>query len=199
MKRSIAWHLTEKEFLAEPAARRTVGIITFLCLITLGAFVYIPFPFTPVPFTLQTFFVLLCGAFLTKKDGVFVQALYAGMGAIGLPVFSAAQGGILKLFGPTGGYIVGFAMAIFILKSMLEWFKNKNLDLSFAQVLGSMSLAAAAIFLFGGLWLGFTMQLGFQQVFILGVLPFIPGAVIKVLLASIIYYKANNRIKSLFV
>ena len=198
MKKTIAWHLNQKEYLAASVFRRTLGIITFLMLISLGAFVYIPLPFTPVPMTLQTFFVLLCGAFLTKKDGVFVHSVYAGLGVLGLPLFSAAQGGLLKLLGPTGGYIIGFVMAVFVLKTIFGYFENKNVRLTYAQVFTGMVAATVTIYIFGGIWLGFTMRLNLVQVFTLGVLPFIPGAVIKVFLASILYYKSSRRLKSLF-
>jgi biotin transport system substrate-specific component len=198
MKKSLAWHLTKKEIIADSVFSRSIGIITFLILITAGAFVYIPLPFTPVPITLQTFFVLLCGAFLSKREGVFTQGLYAGLGAMGLPIFSAAQGGLLKLFGPTGGYIIGFIVAIFSLKYMLNYFSEKTLKLTFSQVLISMSVAMSAIYFFGGLWLAISMKFSFSQIILLGVLPFIPGEVVKVLLASTIYYKANDRLRNLF-
>ncbi|MFH1061584.1 MAG: biotin transporter BioY [Candidatus Omnitrophota bacterium] len=198
MKKSAAWHLTQREFIADSALRKTIGIITFLILITAGAFVYIPLWFTPVPITLQTFFVLLCGAFLSKKDGVFTQGLYAGLGAIGLPIFSAAQGGLVKLFGPTGGYIIGFVVAIFSLKYMLNYFSRKSLKLTFSQVVISMTTAAIALYFFGGLWLAISMKFSFSQIIMLGVMPFIPGEVVKVLLASTIYYKANDRLRTLF-
>ena len=198
MRKSIAWHLTQKELIADSVLIKSTGIITFLLLTTLGAFVYIPLFFTPVPVTLQTFFVLLCGAFLAKRDGAFVQTFYAGLGAIGLPVFSAAQGGVLKLFGPTGGYIVGFIAAVFALKQMLNYFSKKSLKLSFAQVVISMTTAMLAIYVCGGLWLAISLKFTFSQVIMLGVIPFIPGEVAKILLASTIYYKSNERLKNLF-
>lgn len=198
MKKSIAWHLTEREFIADSVLRKTIGIITFLSLITAGAFVYIPLAFTPVPITLQTFFVLLGGAFLSKKDSVFVQGLYAGLGAVGLPIFSAAQGGLFKLLGPTGGYIVGFIVAVFGLKQLLNYFSRKSLKLTFSQILFSMTIAMSTIYILGGLWLAVSLKFSFSQIMMLGVLPFIPGEVVKVLLASTIYYKSNERLKNLF-
>ncbi|MBU1087018.1 MAG: biotin transporter BioY [Candidatus Omnitrophica bacterium] len=198
MQKSVACHLTRKELIADRVFTKSIGIITFLLLITLGAFVYIPLPFTPVPVTLQTFFVLLGAAFLTKKDSVFVQGLYAGLGAIGLPIFSAAQGGLLKLFGPTGGYILGFILAIFGLKQMLNYFSKKSSKLTYPQVVISMTIAMFGIYFLGGLWLAITLKFSFSQVIMLGVVPFIPGEVVKVLLAAAIYYKANDRLKNLF-
>ncbi|MBU1044926.1 MAG: biotin transporter BioY [Candidatus Omnitrophica bacterium] len=198
MKKSVAWHLTQKEFISDQVFIKSIGIITFLLLITLGAFVYIPLPFTPIPMTLQTFFVLLSAAFLAKKDGAFVQSLYAGLGAMGLPIFSAAQGGLLKLFGPTGGYIVGFIAAVFALKQMLNYFSKKSLKLTFPQVVISMTTAMLVIYVCGGLWLAISLKFTFSQIIMLGIVPFIPGEVIKVLLASTIYYKSNERLKNIF-
>jgi hypothetical protein len=83
-------------------------IVTFAALTAVGARFEI-FQY-PVPFTLQTMFVLLAGAFLGARNGALSQILYLGVGAVGLPVFAAGGAmGILRLIGPTGGYLLAFS------------------------------------------------------------------------------------------
>ncbi len=68
-------------------------------------------PHAPVPFTLQTFMVLLAGAFLGPRNGALSQLLYLGAGVLGLPVFSGGAFGLAVLLGPTGGYLLAFPAA----------------------------------------------------------------------------------------
>ena len=80
---------------------QSAWIVTFAALTAIGARVEIPH--YPVPFTLQTFFVLLGGAFLGVRNGAVSQLLYLAIGALGLPVFSGGGFGIAKIIGLTGG------------------------------------------------------------------------------------------------
>ena len=84
-------------------------ISLFAGFTALGA--QIEIPHQPIPFTLQTFFVLLSGAFLGARNGCIAQVLYIAAGALGLPVFSGASFGLVRLFGMTGGYLIGFPLA----------------------------------------------------------------------------------------
>jgi len=197
MQKTRALHVGEKEIIQDKTTLRIIGMAFFLILTICGAFVYIPLPFTPVPITLQTFFVLLSAIFLSKKDAMFTQGTYIGLGIAGLPIFSSAQGGILKLFGPTGGYIIGFIMAIFVVNSVLDS-RSKGKRCGFLSVLSAMSLGMITIYFFGGAWLNISLRLSFAQVMSLGVIPFLPGAVLKTVLAAFIYTKANARMQSLF-
>jgi len=84
-------------------------IFTFTLLVAIGA--QIEIPNQPVPFTLQTFFVLLAGALLGKRGGALSMSVYLFLGAAGLPVFSGGALGLAKLVGPTGGYLLSFPLA----------------------------------------------------------------------------------------
>lgn len=75
-------------------------------LLGVGAFLHIPFP--PVPFTMQTFFVLLAGFLLGPANGALAVVLYLAAGIAGLPVFSGGKAGIFHVLGPTGGFLLGF-------------------------------------------------------------------------------------------
>ena len=96
----------------------TVWIGSFALLTALGA--QIVLPTIPVPFTLQTFFVLLSGALLGPRKGAAAQMSYLAMGASGLPVFAGLSGGFPYLLGPTGGYLLAFPFAAFVTGMLLH-------------------------------------------------------------------------------
>ncbi len=197
MQKQLSWYVLEKDILTDGITHRGVGILAFLMLTIAGAFLYIPLPITPVPITLQTFFVLLCAAFLRRKDGFVTQGAYVGLGALGLPVFSGAAGGLLKLFGPTGGYLVGFAVCIYVVSALLDNFKNKK-QLTFARILFAFASGIAVIYLCGGLWLAFITKFSFSEVITYGIMPFIAGDVLKVMFAAIIFHKSKSKMRNFF-
>ena len=96
----------------ERASVQAFCVITFSILTAIGA--QIEIPNQPVPYTLQTFFVLLAGALLGKRNGSASMGLYLILGAIGMPVFSNGSFGLSRLFGPTGGYLFSFPIAAFV-------------------------------------------------------------------------------------
>jgi len=197
MQKSVAVLWTGKEILTDKKLVRTIGIMFFLTLTTLGAFVYLRLPFTPVPLTLQTFFVLLSGAFLRRREAIFAQASYLGLGLCGLPIFSASGAGLTRLFGPTGGYLVGFIFSAVVVSSIVGFFARKG-KTGFIISLLAMFSGIAVIYFFGALWLGLFLKYSFSQSMLLGVLPFIPGDILKIFSAAIIFSKANSRMANLF-
>ena len=98
------------------AASQIAWIAGFSLLTALAA--QIEIPHNPVPMTLQTFMVLLSGALLGKRNGTISQALYLLMGVAGLPVFSHLGFGVARLLGPSGGYLLSFPVAAFIVGSL---------------------------------------------------------------------------------
>lgn len=100
------------------AISTTVWIGSFALLTALGA--QIVLPTIPVPFTLQTFFVLLSGALLGPRKGAAAQMTYLAMGATGMPVFAGLAGGFPYLLGPTGGYLFAFPFAAFVTGALLH-------------------------------------------------------------------------------
>ena len=97
---------------------QALWIAGFAIATAVGARVEIPHQ--PVPYTLQTFFVLLAGALLGKRNGAVSQFLYLSMGLVGLPVFSAGGFGLAKILGPTGGYLLSFPVASFVVGYLVE-------------------------------------------------------------------------------
>ena len=84
-------------------------IAIFATLTTLGAYIHIPL--TPIPITLQTLFTYLSGTLLGGRLGALSQLVYVLMGMLGLPVYAGGKAGITHLFGPTGGFLLGFILA----------------------------------------------------------------------------------------
>lgn len=168
-----------------------VGCFTFVILMTIGAYVRLPLFFTPVPITLQTFFVLLSGAMLGKKLGALSQAAYVSLGALGLPIFQGYGYGMAHVFGPTGGYLLGFILASYIVGSLL---RNDDPEQGLFGVFFAMITGLAVIYLFGVAWVKLFLGTSFSASLILGLYPFIPGEVLKVAAASYMYKGLRNRI-----
>lgn len=165
------------------AFENTFLVTSFVIMTALGAYIRIPLPFTPVPITLQTFFVLLCGAVLGKKIGSLTQASYVALGALGLPVFQGYGSGLLHLAGPTGGYLVGFMVAAFLVGHFVK-----------RGALLAMITGLLAIYACGILWLIAGYGFDPAKAVSLGFIPFIPGAILKLIAASWIYSKVKSKI-----
>jgi len=141
----------------------------FIGLISLGAWVSIPF--FPVPLTLQTLFVLLAGMIL-KRFAVLPVSLYVVLGALGLPVFHSGVAGFGILLGPTGGYLVGFISAALVVGLAYE---HTSASCRITGILAGTCLIYAC----GIAWLIYSLGGGLIPAVTAGVLPFIPGEVIK--------------------
>jgi len=141
----------------------------FIGLVTLGSWISIPF--IPVPFTLQTLFVLLAGAVM-KRYAVIPVSLYVILGALGLPLFHNGIAGVGVLLGPTGGYLIGFIIAALVTGLAYE-------HLSRPVHICGLAFAMLAIYACGTTWLMYSLDRGFLPAFYAGTLPFIAGDAIK--------------------
>lgn len=161
------------------------GLVTQVLLLLAGsaflaasARISIPLPFTPVPITAQTLAVLLVGALYGSRLGPLTLLAYLGEGLIGLPVFHNGTAGPAALLGPTGGYLLGFVLAAFIAGWLLEGERRATVFPTVAAfLLGDVALTAI-----GAVWLAHFV--GYGSAWTAGVLPFIPGEVIKIGLAT---------------
>ncbi len=176
-----------REVVESAAARRVLAVVFFVSATVMGAFVRVPLPFTPVPVTLQTFFVLLAGAYLGARAGALSQVLYTALGAAGAPVFAGAACGLSALLGPTGGYLAGFAAAAFLIGSLRRFCEG-----SLARLLALFILAALVILLCGSLWLKVVLNLSAAEAFRLGVAPFLAGDIFKACAASLVYRRFKD-------
>lgn len=139
----------------------------------------ISIPLNPVPITLQSIGVMLIGLTFTKEDAVRSVITYLLLGSVGLPVFANFSGGLPILFGPTGGYLLGFLLAVYIMGIAREYFESNSL----IYILGLCMLGTSAIFLCGVAWL--TKFIGVHEAFYLGLVPFIIPGIAKALLLSL--------------
>ncbi len=145
-------------------------------LVALLAQVVIPLPFTPVPITGQTYGVLLVGAALGSRRGAASLLLYILEGGLGLPFLAGGKSGWPA--GPTGGYLIGFVAAAFA----VGWLAERGWDRRFGKAVLAMLIGEVLIYGFGVPWL--SAFVGTTKSLSLGLLPFIPGDAVKLLLAA---------------
>ena len=152
--------------------------------LALWASAKIQVPFYPVPMTMQTFVVLVIGMAFGWKLGIASVILYLTEGALGIPVFAGTPEkgiGIAYMFGPTGGYLLGFVASA----GTVGWLSSKGWDRNTFTTLAAMIIGTAIIFLFGIVWLG--TVIGWEKpVLDFGLFPFLPGAAFKIALAAAI-------------
>jgi len=148
----------------------------------------IPLPWSPVPVTGQTFAVLLAAILLGRWWGGISLAIYAGLGAAGLPWFSGWSGGVGYLAGPTGGYIIGFILAALFLGHFTDTYVRSR---SFLSMLALMLFANfVLIYVPGLLLLGLWLKsvgggsVTFTTLLSMGAIPFIPGDITKAVMAA---------------
>jgi len=158
---------------------RSVSLVVAFSLLTALA-AQIAIPGGPVPITAQTFAVLLTGALLGSRLGAMALIVYLIEGASGLPFFAQGQGGIAVLLGPTGGYLVAFPAAAFITGAFAE----NGWDKRFWTAVVAMTVGSTLILLAGLAWFSVLTHTSPFIAFQVTVLKFIPGDIIKILLAA---------------
>ena len=155
-----------------------VGFIAFNALLAQVRFVL---PFTPVPITGQTFAVRLTGGLLGARLGLITMLGYLAAGALGLPVFApGGADGLARFLGPTAGYLAGFAVSAWLMGRLAE----AGWDRRFWRGVAAMGLASLPIYALGliGLWLWRPVPLG--TLLGQGLLPFLPGDLLKLVAAA---------------
>ena len=162
-----------------------LGGVAFLSLM---AQIMIPLPYTPVPITLGTFGVTLMALLYGRKLGTATILSYVAAGSLGAPVFAGAKAG--SLFSPTGGYILGYIAATLILGFLFD----KGIAKSYVKTFLSLLLASAVILILGALVLMLFVPI--KNVFMAGVLPFIPGDMLKAVAATLLFPRLWKFIKT---
>lgn len=175
-------------------------ILSFAVFTAIGA--QIEIPHYPVPYTLQTFFVLLAGGLLGRRNAFLSMLLYVGIGAAGLPVFSGGSAGLLRLLGPTGGYLLSFPVAAYLISAMLSMRPRaveevdgpfKRLLASYGWGIGAMGLGLVFIFLMGTLQLNAVYYHNWTSAFGSGFLIFSWWDVLKLAAAAGIWKELSRR------
>ncbi len=145
---------------------------------------YISIPIGPVPIVLQNLFVYLMGLLLGLRWGLAGMGAYLLAGAVGLPVFSGGRGGLGHLIGPTGGYLIGFVPAVAAIGFITE--KTKG-QLVFGIL--ALILATAIIYICGVSWLSIVTNMTLSKALMVGMVPFLPGDLMKIVAALVIAWK----------
>lgn len=168
---------------------KLVGVLMGSALLALSAQVAIPLPFTPVPLTMQTLVLFLLGGLLGSRLGALAVLLYFVEGVVGLPVFAAGRCGLITFLSPTGGYLLAFLPATFLVGLLLE----RGSKGSFIFTFGALLLGDLLLHIMGSLILG--LYVGLPKALFLGLLPYLPGELLKMGLASSLLPSAKNLLK----
>lgn len=152
-----------------------------------SAYIIIPLPFSLSPLALQTLIVNLTGYVLNAKQAFMTMLVYLLVGLAGVPVFTGGSAGLGKLFGPTGGYIIGFLFtAVF-----LAYFKGEKYNFKRYALLGCV-IGIPLIYVFGVVQLKLITGMGWDKAIMTGALPFIPLDIVKCLAAAVIAGPINR-------
>ncbi|MDP2207854.1 MAG: biotin transporter BioY [Bacteroidota bacterium] len=159
-------------------------VFAFVALTAVGAWVEIPTQ--PVPFTLQTFFVLLSGVVLGARNAFFSQLIYLSLGIIGLPLFAGFSFGFAKLIGPTGGYLLSFPIAAFVTGYLV------TLNGKYIWTIISVTVGMLIIFSFGTVYLNFIFFNDIAKSLMSGFLIFSWWDAIKIFAVASIYHQLRK-------
>ena len=176
--------------------RATVAAAGFTALIAIGA--YISIPVGPVPIVLQNFFVLLSALLLGSRYALSSVFVYLFLGALGLPVFAGGTGGIAHFFGPTGGYLISYLPAV-VVSGYIAHGKTKargpvHIPHAFLQGIALIA-GTLCIYLIGVPWLKFATQMSWKAALGAGLLPFLIGDFLKIVVAFFIARSFSKRVE----
>jgi biotin transport system substrate-specific component len=154
----------------------------FAVLLSIFSLIVVPLPFTVVPVTLQVFMIYLIVNMLGPYYGTLSCLVYLAIGAVGLPVFAGATGGVGVLLGPLGGFLFAFPLSAlcggFISRKVS---KSRNLDA--ARVITACAISLLLIYLIGPFWLAEITKLPLSKAYAVGAIPFIPFDIAKAVFA----------------
>ena len=159
--------------------RMTVYASLLAALTAAGA--YLSIPIGPVPIILQNMFVMLSGLLLGSRWGLASVGVYLLAGACGLPVFSGGLGGISRIAGPTGGYLLGYLPAVYIIGLITEKIEQ---NMVFDVI--AMSCGCIIIYLCGVTWLKILTGMTLSKTLAVGMYPFLIGDALKIAAAAAI-------------
>lgn len=178
---------------ASTGRKNKVFLLTVTALMTAVTCILAPLsiPIGPVPVTLTNLVLYISLYLLGWKMTVVSYTVYMLIGLVGVPVFSGFSGGPAKLLGPTGGYIIGFIPMAVIAGVIIRLFKNRILQFL------AMLLGTAVLYAFGTSWFCLIMESSVLAALGTCVIPFIPGDIIKMLIAILICPSIKNRLRSI--
>ncbi len=170
----------------------TIQQITVISVVTAVLCICAPFtiPIGVIPLSMANLILFLGVYVLGQKNAVISCFIYLCIGFIGIPVYSGFGSGPGKLFGPTGGYFLGYLLMVWIAGFFIDRFTNKIFLCIMGMILGHLTL-----YLFGTLWLSYQSKLTFGAALALGVLPFLIGDFIKIIVAAFVGRTLRRQLK----
>lgn len=162
----------------------TAVVAALLCIV---APVSVPVGVVPISLTMLVIFWGIYALGMWKAVASYL--VYMGIGLVGLPVFSGFQGGLARLLGPTGGYLIGF-----IFLALISGFFIDRFDRWYIHFVG-MLLGTAVCYGFGTLWLAYQAEATFLEALAIGVIPFVPGDTLKIIAALIVGPRLRRHLK----
>ena len=189
--------LSPQRYLAlgsEHMVAQAFWIVSFALLTSIGA--QLEISHQPVPYTFQTLAVILAGGLLGSRNGFLSMMLYLGLGLAGMPVFAGGGFGLAKLIGPTGGYLLSFPVAAFLVGTLISYqpaaVSSKSV-LAFAWTLGAMLSGLLVVFAMGTVQLNIVYFHNWTLAFQSGFLIFSPWDVLKLVAATTICRELRRR------
>ena len=192
-------YLLRAHVVRSATAQRAVLVLAGVGILVASAWLSVPF--YPVPLTMQTLAVLLIGGTLGPVLGVSSVVGYLALGAMGAPVFHGGLGGVVVLAGPTGGYLLGFIPAAFVMGWAARLAGRRTATPSLRVAARRMALlaagaiiAGAAIYAVGVPWLGLASGLGIERALTVGFVPFLLGDLLKAAVAVGAVYRGSKAV-----
>lgn len=150
-------------------------------------------PIGPVPISLSTLAVFLAGGLLGARDGTVSQLIYVLLGIVGVPVFSGFSGGLGKIAGPTGGYILGYIFMALVIGLLIPHCRNR-----LRYILPVFVLGLIVCYAFGTVWYMVLTHTGIGAAMMTCVIPFLPGDAAKIALAGVLTVKLSKPVRKLY-
>lgn len=170
-------------------------IAIFTALICLGAFISIPM--YPVPITLQNFFVFMAGLLLTPTEAFLSVIVYIVLGLVGVPIFAGFTGGIQTIFKPTFGFLIAFAIGAALISKIVKNSTDRKkifISLLIAEIL-FYAIGLPYMHYILSIYMGKDIQ-GIMAIFSMGLIPFIPGDLLKMVIATAIAPKIKKALNN---
>ena len=159
--------------------REMTKMALMIAILCISNYLIIPLPFSMSPIALSTMIVNLNGMVLDVKQCLTSLMAYLLIGLAGVPVFTGGSAGPGKLFGPTGGYIIGWVVAAVL----IAYLRSKEYSFKQYAFLGIV-ISIPVIYLFGVVQLQYLTQMGWSKALLTGALPFIPMDIVKAVAAA---------------
>lgn len=169
--------------------RMSIYTSMFTALIIVGAYISVPLP-GGIPIVLTDFFIMLAAFFLGCKYGTLAAAIYVGLGALGLPVFSGGGNGMASVFGPSGGFIFGYIIMAFTIGFITDKGNHSAVKNIIAVVVGNVLM-----FALGLVWLKAKLDLSMARTIAVGLTPFLIGNTLKIIASFIISITAAKKFR----